>query len=451
MLKSDDQKSPLLESTFSEPKQDPNHIMISPKFTPTVDMIELISKKSPDDRILARAPNAFIIYRKAYVAKEALRVRNKMYPKSRRRKRKDRWNIISFDPPILPLNKNERKFSELSDLNTIFTQEPTLLNNINDPNLQILNSSHNGDTNQIVIQKKLTPEKTLLELTESIEQKLKELGVKMFDYVLFKELKYVGRGGYAIVYSAEYCGQQYALKSLGNTLRLENKEAMSFIHELKILRELSHPNIINFYGVSKDPHTHNLVLILQLANGGTLRNYLESKWKDDNFEIPWNELINIAVEITCGLRYLHEKKICHRDLHSNNILINDGKILISDFGISKKMDSTTATSSVKGLPAYVEPRCYLYPDEKIKRDEKSDIYSLGVVFWELTSGTPPFSDSSKHAIIIKISQEKREKIIPGTPIDYAKLYMRCWDSEPEKRPTSEEILTELERKNLKNV
>ncbi|CAG8617247.1 6675_t:CDS:2 [Gigaspora rosea] len=393
MLKSDDQKSPLLESTFSEPKQDPNHIMISPKFTPTVDMIELISKKSPDDRILARAPNAFIIYRKAYVAKEALRVRNKMYPKSRRRKRKDRWNIISFDPPILPLNKNERKcknrnpknntksikeikkdnknmeskdtspaildtlsfninstpdlsfnmysnttftnnsflyemylantdfnannpfnFSELSDLNTIFTQEPTLLNNINDPNLQILNSSHNGDTNQIVIQKKLTPEKTLLELTESIEQKLKELGVKMFDYVLFKELKYVGRGGYAIVYSAEYCGQQYALKSLGNTLRLENKEAMSFIHELKILRELSHPNIINFYGVSKDPHTHNLVLILQLANGGTLRNYLESKWKDDNFEIPWNELINIAVEITCGLRYLHEKKICHRDL-----------------------------------------------------------------------------------------------------------------------------------------
>ncbi|RIB15100.1 hypothetical protein C2G38_2193213 [Gigaspora rosea] len=146
MLKSDDQKSPLLEYTSSEPKQDPNHIMISPKFPPTVDMIELISKKSPDGRIPARAPNAFIIYRKVYVetvrehgyylpmtivssmasqswesadetvkaeyrriAKEALRVRNEMYPKSGRRKRKDRWNIVSFDPPIPPLNKNEKK------------------------------------------------------------------------------------------------------------------------------------------------------------------------------------------------------------------------------------------------------------------------------------------------------------------------------------------------------
>ncbi|RIB15112.1 kinase-like domain-containing protein [Gigaspora rosea] len=426
MSKSDDQKSPLLESTSSEPKQGPNHIMISPKFPPTVDMIELISKKTPDGRIPARAPNAFIIYRKVYVetarehgyylpmtivssmtlqswesadetvkaeyrriAKEALRVRIEMYSESGRRK------------------KNKQ--------------------------------------NQSAIQKNLTSGKTLLELTEFIEKKLKELNVRMFNYLHFRELKLIGSGGYANVYSAKFYRKQYALKSLRNTLRLEHKEVMSLIHELKILREVSHPNIIKFYGVYKDPHTHNFMLILQLANGGTLRNYLESKWKDGKFEIPWINLNSFAIEITCGLRFLHEKKICHRDLHSNNILINDGKILISDFGISKKMDSTTQTSSVKGLPAYVEPRYYLYPDEKIKHDEKSDIYSLGVVFWELTSGTPPFSDSSNHAIIIKISQGKRETIIPGTPIDYAKLYMRCWDSEPEKRPTLEEILTELKR------
>lgn len=125
--------------------------------------------------------------------------------------------------------------------------------------------------------------------------------------------------------------------------------------------------------------------------------------------------------------------------------MNHGKILISDFELSKKMDSTTLTTSVKGLPAYVEPRYYLYPDDKIKRDEKSDIYSLGVICWELTSGTPPFSDSPNHAIIIKISQGEREKMIPGTPIDYANLYMKCWESEPDKRPTIDEISTELER------
>ncbi|RIB15101.1 kinase-like domain-containing protein [Gigaspora rosea] len=349
--------------------------MISPKFPPTVDMIELISKKSPDGRIPARAPNAFIIYRKVYVetarehgyylpmtivssmasqswesadetvkaeyrriAKEALRVRNEMCCESGRRKKTNKIKVLSY-------------------------------------------------------QKNLTSEKTLLELTEFIEKKLKELNVRMFNYLHFRELKLIGSGGYANVYSVKFYGKQYAVKSLRNTLRLEHKEAMSFIHELKILREVSHPNIIKFYGVYKDPHTHNFMLILQLANGGTLRNYLESKWKDGKFEIPWIDLISFAIEITCGLRFLHEKKICHRDL--------------------------------------------------IRRDEKSDIYSLGVVFWELTSGTPPFSDSPNHAIIIKISQGKRETIIPGTPIDYAKLYMRCWDSEPEKRPTLEEILTEL--------
>ncbi|CAG8515317.1 5550_t:CDS:2 [Racocetra fulgida] len=136
---------PLLDTMSSQPKQD-QHILIAPKFPPTIDMIELISKKSPDGRIPSRAPNAFIIYRKVYVetarekghflpmtivsamasqswesadeivkaeyrriAKEALRVRNEMYPKSGRRKRKDRWNIVSFDPPAPPPNKNDRR------------------------------------------------------------------------------------------------------------------------------------------------------------------------------------------------------------------------------------------------------------------------------------------------------------------------------------------------------
>ncbi|CAG8766394.1 909_t:CDS:1, partial [Racocetra persica] len=153
MLITQDEKStdslktmPLLDDTSSKPKQDQHYINIAPKFPPVVDMIELISKKSPDGRIPSRAPNAFIIYRKVYVeaarekghflpmtivsamasqswesadesvkaeyrriAKEALRVRNEMYPKSGRRKRKDRWNIVSFDPPAPPPNKNDRR------------------------------------------------------------------------------------------------------------------------------------------------------------------------------------------------------------------------------------------------------------------------------------------------------------------------------------------------------
>ncbi|RIB24825.1 kinase-like domain-containing protein [Gigaspora rosea] len=376
MLKSDDQKSinsssvtPLLESTSSELKQDPNHIMISPKLPPTIDMIELISKKSP----MAEFPREHIM-RLSFICRNGSQER-------------------------IPLTNDYCIFYGVTELG-----------------IESADETVKAEYRRIA--------KEALRVRNEIELKLIGSG-DMRMYILLNS------------------GKQYAVKSLGNTLQLEYKEAMSFIHEvmLKILREVSHPNIIKFYGVYKDPH--NFMLILQLANGGTLRKYLESKWKDGL------TLLASQLKLPVGYVSYTEKKYaieiwCVVD-HSNNILINDGKILISDFGISKKMDSTTATSSIKGLPAYVEPRYYFYPDEKIKRDEKSDIYSLGVVFWELTSGTPPFSDSPNHAIIIKISQGKRETIIPGTPIDYAKLYMRCWDSEPEKRPTIEEILTELER------
>ncbi|CAG8797051.1 8994_t:CDS:2, partial [Dentiscutata erythropus] len=88
-----------------------------------------------------------------------------------------------------------------------------------------------AEPNRTVIQENLTLKKTLLELTEFIEKRLKELNVKMFDYSQFRELEFVGSGGYANVYSAKFNGRRYALKSLRSTLRLEHKEVMTFIHE----------------------------------------------------------------------------------------------------------------------------------------------------------------------------------------------------------------------------
>ncbi|RIB07274.1 kinase-like domain-containing protein [Gigaspora rosea] len=135
------------------------------------------------------------------------------------------------------------------------------------------------------------------------------------------------------------------------------------------------------------------MLILQYANGGNLREYLVKKQKDGIYKILWNEIIRIAIEITHGLKYLHNENIVHRDLHSMNILIHDGSALISDFGLSKKLrDSiSTLSSGTKGMPAYIEPECLLQNVKKIKLDKKTDFYSLGALFWELTSGIPPFN------------------------------------------------------------
>ncbi|RIB19914.1 kinase-like domain-containing protein [Gigaspora rosea] len=76
---------------------------------------------------------------------------------------------------------------------------------------------------------------------------------------------------------------------------------------------------------------------------------------------------------------------------------------------------------------------------KVKRNEKSDIYSLGVLLWELTSGTSPFNNLTSVAVILKIINNEKEKVIPGTPTDYSELYKSCWSSDPDKRPTLEKI------------
>ncbi|CAG8726733.1 3842_t:CDS:2, partial [Cetraspora pellucida] len=128
--------------------------------------------------------------------------------------------------------------------------------------------------------------------------------------------------------------------------------------------------------------------------------------------------------------------------HSNNILINEGKALISDFGISKQLNDTTASSSVMmGVPAYVDPQ-YLQNGDKLNM--KSDIYSLGVLLWELTSGIPPFHNIPEMAIILEILKNNRERTIDNTPLKYSNLYKQCWTSEPQQRPTSSEILVVLE-------
>ncbi|KAF0451492.1 kinase-like protein [Gigaspora margarita] len=198
--------------------------------------------------------------------------------------------------------------------------------------------------------------------------------------------------------------------------------------------------------------TDNFMLVLQFANGGNLRTHLEKKREEGLYKICWVELIQFAKEITDGLTYLHNKDIIHRDLHSKNILINDGKALISDFGISKQLNSnSTSSSNTAGLPAYIEPQCYFEREPKIKRDKRSDIYSLGVLFWELTSGIPPFNHISRTNIIQKISRNEREKIIPNTPSDYVNLYEKCWSTEPDERPTLNKISIDLDKLSLETV
>ncbi|KAF0450261.1 kinase-like domain-containing protein [Gigaspora margarita] len=292
---------------------------------------------------------------------------------------------------------------------------------------------------------------TLSDYSERLEHCLNKYKIKRFDdlYLSKNNLEVVGRGGSALIYSTNFKENKYALKSFNGNIYMDDKTFKTFIKELKIFNEIDHQNIIKFYGISKVQPEENLfqtskfVLVLQFAKGGTLRNHLKAKLCNDFYKISWKELIKIAMEITLGLKYLHGKDIIHRDLHSNNILIDDDKALIADFGISKQLnDTNNSISEIMGVLAYIDPRCI---DSNEKPDKKSDIFSLGMLFWELTSGTPPFNGYSKRAVGFKIWEKDRVKVVDNTPLDYVSLYKMCYSLEPDKRPTLDTILNKLKR------
>src|ERR1051325_12224737 len=104
--------------------------------------------------------------------------------------------------------------------------------------------------------------------------------------------------------------------------------------------------------------------------------------------------------------------------------------MIADFGICKNLEEQTSNSSVRGIHAYIEPQC---KDPSYKRNKKSDIYSLGVLFWEISSGRVPFSDA-QILIAINIVNGLRETPVENTPFEYQQLYQKCWDDEPDLRP-----------------
>ncbi len=259
------------------------------------------------------------------------------------------------------------------------------------------------------------------------------------DYTL---TKLIGKGAIGKVYLASKKGENtsYAAKVLDKFRYNKNEKALKYlINEINILKDVNHPNILRCFEIKET--LEKVYIITEYYNGGTLEEFLEIYIKK-NDKAPSEEIVQyIMKQIIEGIKYLHNKKIIYRSICLSNIMINyedkndrinnnimKGKIKIIDFGFSKYLKKGELTKTTLGYPITMDP-IILFKLNKIPEykeseyDEKVDIWSLGIIFYELLIGNIPFESQNMEELFKKI--KKGDYYIPTTLSKETMSFLNC--------------------------
>lgn len=257
----------------------------------------------------------------------------------------------------------------------------------------------------------------------------------------YEILSKVGAGGMSDVYKAKdhILSRFVAIKVLKQEFSEDSSFVTKFRAEAQSAAGLEHPNIVNIYDVGSENGLYYIVM--EYVEGITLKTYIEKKG-----QLSFKESASIAIQVARGIEAAHNKNIIHRDIKPQNIIIStDGKVKVTDFGIAKATSSNTISSDVMGSVHYASP-------EQARNgfvDGRSDIYSLGIVMFEMVTGRVPFDGDTTVAVALQHLQEEiaRPSIYaPDLPISFEKIILKCTQKTPDRRyQTIEEFLTDIRR------
>ncbi|VYS56539.1 unnamed protein product [Arabidopsis thaliana] len=247
----------------------------------------------------------------------------------------------------------------------------------------------------------------------------------------------IGQGSCGTVYHGLWFGSDVAVKLIS---KQENSEEViqSFRQEVSLMQRLRHPNVLLFMGAVTLPQ--GLCIVSEFLPRGSLFRLLQRNMS----KLDWRRRINMALDIARGMNYLHRcsPPIIHRDLKSSNLLVDKNlTVKVADFGLSRIKHHTYLTSkSGKGMPQWMAPEVL----RNESADEKSDIYSFGVVLWELATEKIPWENLNSMQVIGAVGfMNQRLEIPKDIDPDWISLIESCWHRDAKLRPTFQELMERL--------
>ena len=263
----------------------------------------------------------------------------------------------------------------------------------------------------------------------------------MFIAERYEIIEKIGSGGMSDVYKAKChkLNRYVAIKVLKNEFSEDKTFVAKFRAEAQSAAGLMHANIVNVYDVGEENGIY--FIVMELVEGITLKKYIEKKGR-----LGIREAVSIAIQVAQGMDAAHKHKIVHRDIKPQNIMISkEGKVKVTDFGIAKAASSNTINSTVMGSVHYISP-------EQARggySDDKSDIYSFGIMFFEMLTGRVPFEGDTTVAVALQHIQDdiiSPKEYVAEIPVSVEKIVLKCTQKKTEKRYQSAmDLIADLKR------